>query len=360
MTLQTVFNGFVDESELAPEPAPAGPPPVVIGRSEADRWASCPHMAALIDRKLVSTGNELTDVGNEVHRILSTAVHTFTEGAHQTTVRDEMEAAAMSSRPDLQPKVLDALNVYRCTSLLCTNDYAPRHPDDVLRFDGGPLGREGQLSAELMPAEGDRGPVIITGELDFLAATASTEEVDLLDWKSGWKHWTAGLVEGSFQFQWYALLIWMNYPGVQRVRVRVVETRTGQTTAPVVFVRNPDQPRITARVRAAVEQFLQYRGADVEKVPAWPSPDKCATCDAAVRCKLAHAPAVDVARDPEGALRQLVVLQEAATRLNASLSVYRRQQCRDLDFGDVAYGTDKPKKTRAATCEVYSPTSKGE
>lgn len=349
---------FFDEDDV--DAAPSGPPAIILDRSTVERTAACPHQGALVDGKFVSSGNELTDVGTEVHAILSRAVSTRIDGAAFGTVRDEMEAAARAARTDVQPQVIDALNVYRWASLICYSPDGPeRHPDDILRYDGGAVARSGQLAAELIPATDGRGPVWITGELDLLTATASTEQVDLDDWKSGFRHWTAAGVLNSFQFRWYALLVWLNYPGVMRVRVRVVETRSGATTAPVVFTREKHQHAITAQVRAAVENHLLYRGLPPEQVPAWPAPDKCAVCDAALRCRVAHEPAVEVARDPEAAVRQLVVLEAASARLRASLSIAVREAGHDLDFGDVAFGTGKPRKSKAAPCDVYTPHQEG-
>ncbi len=336
-------DAFVDDAPKA----------IIIDRSTAERYATCPHQGAIIDSRMVSTGSVLTDVGSEVHRVISEAIKARAEGMNTIGVREVMATGAQKSRPDVQPQVIDALNVYRVTNLICMGDTAERHPADIIRFDGGEHEASGQVATQLFPAEGDRPPVIITCELDFLAATASTVEVDLLDWKSGWRHWTAGLVAQSFQFQWYAFVIWRNYPRVERVRVRVVETRSGNTTGEVVFTREKHEFPITARIETAVGNYLQYRGQTPAKVPAWPEPDKCATCDAALQCKLAHEPAADVARDPEGAVRQLIVLQTAADRLKASLSVAVRKQGKDFVFDDVAFGVGKPKAQRAAACDYY-------
>jgi hypothetical protein len=58
---------FVDDT---PE-APAVP---VIDRSTLERWATCPHQAAHVDRGLVSNSSTDADVGNAAHDILAAAV----------------------------------------------------------------------------------------------------------------------------------------------------------------------------------------------------------------------------------------------------------------------------------------------
>jgi hypothetical protein len=87
--------------------------------------------------------------------------------------------------------------------------------------------RSGQLAADLIPADDDRGAVRLTSELDLLMATASEEELDWCDWKSGWKWWTATDVRDAFQFQMHAWLIFHRFPTVSRINCRVFMTREG-------------------------------------------------------------------------------------------------------------------------------------
>src|SRR4051794_9287574 len=106
-TEQALLEGFIDDS---PAPEPAGPPPIIVDRSTLERYSQCPHQGLLIERKAVSSGNELTDVGDEVHAILSAACRNrHQHGLSPKELRESIEAAALSSRPDVQPEVIQAV-----------------------------------------------------------------------------------------------------------------------------------------------------------------------------------------------------------------------------------------------------------
>lgn len=344
---------FTDESE-------AGPAPIVLDRSTLQRWADCPHQAFHVDHKLVSSGGVDADVGNEVHGIIARAVAArHEEGWPASQLREYIEEQAIGCRPDLQPAVVAALRkTYPLVALFCHQPYGrERSSEDILRYDGGKGAHAGQLAWDIIPAaeDGSRGPIRLTGELDLLMAGASIEEVEAVDWKSGWKWYTAGEVLDSFQFQFYAALIFFNYPSVNRVIFRVWMTREGVSTSPVEFTRDKLY-WISGRIKAAVKIYLENRDADgPEDVPAWPAPDRCALCPAATRCVVAHSPERDFAADPEGYLRQLVVFETAADKMRKTLSSVVRDTGKDLIFGDLAFGTGKPTKPRAKECAVYEP-----
>jgi hypothetical protein len=349
---------FTDEQDAAP--------PIVLDRSTLERWgAICPHQAYHIDRKLVSSAGVDADVGNEVHAILAKAVAArHTEGWPASQLRQYIEEQAMASRPDLQPAVLAALRkTYSLVALFCFQANGPeRSAEDILRYDGGQGRHAGQLAWDIIPAadDGSRGPVRITCELDLLMAGVSIEELEAIDFKSGWKWYTAGDVESSFQFQFYAALIFWNYPTVNRVRFRVWMTRDGVATSPVEFTRE-NLYAIGERLRSAVAIYLKYRDADAaDDVPAWPAPTRCSICPAATQCIVAHSPERDVAANPARAVQQLVVFEAAAERLRETLSAVVRQTGRDIVCEDgTAFGTGKPVQPRAKPCAVYeTPVTK--
>lgn len=364
-TDQATFDGFVDD----PPPAPAGPPPIVIDRSTLERWATCPHQAALVAAGYASTGSADADAGNEVHAVLARAVAERADGATAAHLRDLIEQGQLASRPDVQPDVCAAVRRWPLVELLTRReDGAERAPEDLLRFDGGTGPRSGQLAADLIPADDGRPAVRLTCEVDVLVSTVSRERVRLIDWKSGRKWWTPTDVRESFQFQFYAELVFRTYPAVRTVEAVVFMTREGRGTDVVEFVE-ADRTRINARLRAAADIYLAHRDV-VEReraaenpnsvmgtVPAWPTPEKCAICPAVRVCTLAHRPANLDAVDPEGAVRQLVVLEEAAARIRGQLSARVRATGADLVYGEgkerVAFGVGKPKQQRAATCDLY-------
>lgn len=342
---------MIDIEELfIDEPAP--PRLVIIDRSTLERWADCPHAAHLIASGAVSNGGRMAEVGSAVHAIISGAVALRAEhAATPAQMREHIETEAQRSRPDIQPDVIAAMRrTYPLVMAICSQPDSgePRAPEDLLRYDGGKGARSGQLAA-------DFGGVRLTCEVDLLTSTPSPEEVDLWDWKSGWKHWTAMSVLASFQFNFYSYLVLRNYPKVNTVRVRVFMTRTGETTGVVVFRRERDMYPTGARIGQAVELYQRHAGEkSAEDVPAWPSPDKCRVCDAVLVCKVASEPEADVAREPEQAVRQLVVLDARLAHLRKALSAQVRARGEDYKFGDVCYGVGAPKgKPRATACKVY-------
>ena len=137
-------------------------------------------------------------------------------------------------------------------------------------------------------------------------------------------------------------------------------TREGEGTSKVDFTRERHMAQIGRRLMSAAEVYLAHHGAaGPDGVPAWAAPEKCCVCPAATRCRLAHEPDADLARDPEAYLRRYVAVETAAEKMRANLSIAVRKGGRDLVFvnekGAVAFGTGKPKQARAATCDLYTP-----
>jgi hypothetical protein len=349
-------------SEVEDLPFGVGLPPIILDRSTLERWGVvCPHQGWHCDRGGVSTGSTDTVVGDEVHKILAEACRMRQEESVQLRdLVDYMDAAAQVSRPDVQPLVISSLKraAWPVARMLCQHaNGSDRHPDDLIAYDGGREDRSGQLAADLIPADDDRGAVRLTSELDLLLATASEEELDWCDWKSGWKWWTATDVRDAFQFQMHAWLIFHRFPTVQRINCRVFMTREGFGTSPVTFHRDRDFWPIHKRLMTAAGVYLHYRVVEqvekAENVEAWPTPEKCAICPAAARCHLAHRPAADVAIDPAAALLQYAATQAAAEQMKANLTTYVRKRGSDIQSGCVAFGANKPKAKRATTLDLY-------
>lgn len=339
-------------------PAPSGPAPQIVDRSTAERWAECPAMAWHVENGRVSTSSLPADAGNEVHKILAAAVKArHMDAARPNELREMIDAAAAQSRSDVQPEVVTALRkCWPIVQLICTHEDNGeiRSPDDLIRYDGGDGAHAGQIAADL---EIDGVKVRLTCEVDLLLATRSAKAVDLYDWKAGRTHWTATDVFGSFQFQFYSYITLVNYPTVDTVSVSVFMPREGSATDPIDFKRR-DMFAWENRIKSAVRLLLKWQSASgPTHVPAWPAPEKCSICPAAAKCPLAHQPAAEVAIDPEAALKQLVALDAAADALRRQLTGVVRKLGRDLVFGDLAFGTEKPreKAKRAETCSVYEP-----
>jgi len=331
--------------------------PTILDRSTIERWATCPQQAHLIQCGCVSNVNRAMDVGSLVHACISRAIGNRRRlSISPPIMRECIETyAAECPRPDVQPDVVAAVRkTWSLVDAICRQpDGRERSPDDLLRYDGGHGERSGQLATDMQVGGGVA--VRITGEVDLLMSTASIEELDLRDWKSGWKHWTASDVAASFQFQFYAYLVLANYPGVNTVTVRVFMTRDGQSTRAVEF-RRRDMHTIGERINSAVLVYLaHHKAVAAVDVPAWPEPDKCGVCPCTLSCTMPSRPDADIAEDPEYFARRLIVLEAGAAKIRGALSKLVKANGADLDFGDLKFGQNKPKgKARAVPCDLYT------
>lgn len=330
------------------------PEEIILDRSTAQSWATCPQMAWHLSRRAFSGGRD-AEVGNETHRIIAEACKLRQEqGAQPREVREYIEAEAVKSRPDVQPAVIAALRRggWLITQILCFRaDGHERHPDDLICYDGGQGEYSGQVSGDIMVGSTS---VRLTTELDLMIATASPNEVEIVDYKSGWKWYTASEVLTAFQFQFQAWCVFFKYPTLERITTRVVMTREGQATSPVYFEKS-DMFAIGNRLRNAAELFLNYKDAErAEDVPWWPMPDKCSICDVACHCKAGTKPEEsEVALDPQAYLGDYVALDARAAKMKAALTQYVRQKGSDLETGSLAFGVNKPKSARAQAMDYY-------
>lgn len=342
------------ETELIPDQIPwdkLEPEPVILDRSTLERWADCPHQAALIAHHKIKIDNEHTEAGSQCHDAISDQI-AHVVGTDDRIVRTGefadrlIDAGKNCPRTDVQPRVAMILqySAWTIARIVCERD-----PSDIMRFDGGKGEYSGQLAADLA---GHR----ITGELDLLLATPSKEELDYYDWKSGFTRWTATDVKNAFQFQVYAWLILANYPEVQRVNVRVAMLAENEVTGAVAFERRYLH-QYESRIKTAIDLYGLHSEQDPADVPAWPAPSKCATCDAVRHCRLASHQTNDVASDPVEAIKSLIAMEAASERIRVALTASVRKTGSDVvaAIGDkrVAFGTNKPKAARATPCALY-------
>jgi hypothetical protein len=224
------------------------------------------------------------------------------------------------------------------------------HPDNILAYDGGESqGRGGQLAWD-MPDLGVR----VTSEIDLLIAGDSIETVEEIDYKSGWKEWTATEVKQSFQFQMHAALILRAYPGILAVNTSVWNTRSNTKTYKVAFPRKHLND-YEVRIRRAVMAWK----ASQSNPACWPGYEKCSMCPAAIICPEASADIRAVAEDPKAAVLQLVAIDAKRDALAKLLNAQVKQLGHDIVVGDSAYGQEKPKKSRA-TWALYPVNSKSD
>lgn len=345
-SLEAMFSGnpFGDE-----------PQPEILDRSTLERWANCPQQAYHVAKRKIGDCSFPTVIGTECHSLIANAIASVVES--DSIVRpyefsEALTAVCTSARPDVQARVTDIIR--RCAwtlgKLVCE-----RASSDIIRFDGGKGNLSGQLGWDISPQRR------VTGEVDLLLATPSREEVELWDWKSGWKHWTATDVRDSFQFQTYAWLIFKNYPEVQSIVVRVLMLADNESTPDYTFRR--DQVRqIEQRLGLAVDLFDLYADADADNVPAWPLPDKCAICPATKHCRFVHHRVDDVEKNTADAIRKLVVLRAETDRIESALTLIVRKDANVKTAGEIvadsngtkiAWGVNKPRKARAESCDLY-------
>jgi hypothetical protein len=316
----------------------------VLDRSTLENWSLCPFRASAQEAGKINFPAVL-HTGNEVHDALSRVTRNWIESDGEFSpvqLRDELLAELRGSRPDLQPQVLEACraSAWNWASYLAANC----HPGNILGFDGGEeIGKSGQLACDFE----DLG-VQVTSELDLLHAGPSEELLHETDYKSGHKFYTVASVAEAFQFQLHAVLVFANYPKVRGLEVTVLHTRTGQRSYRVVF----DRKKVgdyTARIRMAVQAWATHR----DNPPTWPTWEKCSTCEAAFLCPSAGQDIGDVARDPEGVLRQLVAAEAKRKAMVKTLAAHVDRTGKDIVADGVAFGRHKPKSDRKATAVMY-------
>jgi hypothetical protein len=316
----------------------------VLDRSTLERWAICPWQAKAIEDGRVNCWPELPETGEQIHQALSRAAieWVLSEGLLSAVeLRGIVEDELLGSRPDLQPGVIDGFkaSLYSWTQFLLRV-----HPDNILGMDGGgPVGKSGQLSLDIR----DMG-VRLTTELDLLYAGDSREQLEELDYKTGWKVHTAGDVKQSFQFCQHAATVFHNYPECESLRVRIWNTRANQPTWPVEFTRDK-LPHYLTRLRAAVKT----RRHEYDAPTPWPTTEKCAWCNVAALCPVANEPLRNVATDPVGALSQLVAIDAKADALKKLLTAHVDKTKAEIIGDGIAFGRKKP-STRKATATTYT------
>ena len=314
-------------------------------RSTLEQAANCPMSWRL--RGNNQTVGTAAESGEAYHQAVSRVITRYVtdETGHSFSPSElaaEIENECMQSRPDVQP---DVMKVCKSSKWMVARLIASTAPTNILRYDGGEGETSGQLSV-------DCGSFVATSELDLLRATESPEMVDIDDWKSGYKPWTAEMVRDSFQFQLHALLVFENYDdSLQYVRVRVQMPRTNSRT-PAVYFRRDDLPTIRARVQSAGDLLLRYQDVPIDNVPAWPTSQKCQICDCVFDCLVTTV----TADQPGEMVDQMVVLTEQISSLQARLWAIRDETGKDIiSKNGNGFGWDKPAgKPRKPTKPVYS------
>jgi hypothetical protein len=344
--------------------ADAAPEPILLDRSTLEDWAECPAMAWGKAHLLTMPDcSEPATAGSEGHDVISHAMTARIAGCSYGEMIEYLRIKAGESRPDVQPEVCTALAIGARTiaGRICyQEDGEERHPDDIRRYDGGHGERRGQLAMDFQHGE---MTYRLTGELDLLMSTIAPTVLDLDDWKMGRKWWTPTDVAASFQFQFYAELVFRNYPDAQQVNVRVHMPAMASSTEPVEF-RQKDRARIRARIATALATYHEYASKpSIEAIPAYPLPEKCAWCPLCVpgKCPMVRRDAREVPPTPEGMLEALIATEAAATRMRGLLTQHVRDTGLEVQFGQMRFGPNKPAAKRAKAMDMYeAEEAKGE
>lgn len=330
------LTSFVDMPDIEPQR---------MDRSTLERDCICPLSARLAEEGHALPVGDAANVGEAGHKAISESVAAYIEegGAMRPgELTDQLLVELLGSRPDVQPETISAVrpSIWKITELI-----KELNPLNILRYDGGKGAKSGQLAV-------DAFNVRLTGEVDFLYADQhSVEIINLADWKTGHKLWTALDVRRSFQFQFYALLVLKNYPNAQALRVRILNTRIGQWSWSCEFRRH-DMEAIGARINNALS-YWQTKSRE-----AWPSLEKCSICDCVLACEYAAAPLVEVAANPSRAVDQLIAMDARADTLKNLLTAHAdaRGDIASTD-GKAIFGRGAPVSERKRPAKIYEPTA---
>lgn len=287
-----------------------------VDRSTLQAFSVCPLQARLIaDRK--GTVGEAAEIGEQVHKAFGRTVQSYLDADGNMDRRElaaTLELELQSSRPDLQPKVVEAAKA----SIWPLAEYlVGLNPLNVLHFDGGQGEQSGQLACDIEAIS-----LRLTRESDFVHSTQSPEVLRVVDLKSGRKEWDYESVLREFAFSVDAYLLFQKYESVNVVQVAVWMTRFGRRTPFVEFTRRR-MADIYGQILAAADAFARWERAPIETVPGWPTEEKCGWCPCAAQCPLAEA---EFAVDPESQVDQLIVATARVAALRKRLTAVRKER----------------------------------
>ena len=265
--------------------------PVVLSRSDLERDDSCPFKAHAVEHDLVVDAGELADAGTEGHDIISEAMPMFIAGMEEREIREHIADYAMAARTDVQQIVLDALSrgAWLIANEICRRpDGSSKDPEDIMQFDGGKDRQSGQLARDFLSGDETTAGIRLTCEVDLLTTGYREVEAVMHDWKTGFKEWDSDDIRKSFQFQFYSYLVFAEYPGLERIQVRIVMPRW-RYTAVTEFDKRRDLAAIHTRLVNAVGNRKRRHAAEAkdETPDCWPDPKKCSICPALAICPVA-------------------------------------------------------------------------
>lgn len=329
---------------------PDAAPLPVVRRSDLERFVTCPAQARFVETGRVLTTGRAAAVGQAVHDAFANATDEYVQAAGAlgaADIADTLRGGLLTSRPDIQPEVLDAAGhcVWPWSKFINT-----LNPANIKKYDGGKGARSGQLAWDIA------GICRITAEIDLLYAGQSKRVLHAVDYKSGHTSFNVSTIYQSFQFQCHAWLILNNYEEVDEFEVRIWRTRTNDLSPPVTFSRE-DFSDFDYLMNSAAMLWAQYRDAKPETCATHETAEGCKICPARHLCPAVPPSAVDA--DPEGFVRALWALSCRVDGMEHELRGYVERTKRDVVTSDgLAFGYEKPKAEKKAEAVLYSTTPK--
>lgn len=318
---------------------------IVVDRSTLERCDNCPLQARLVHEGNGKVASAIAAVGTEVHAALSRALDLYVESGGNISrddLRDLVFTELMSARGDVQS---EAIRAFKSTVFLWARTFAGLPAQAILRYQGGQGDRTGQIARDI---EIGKQTYRVTAELDLLLATKSREVLEDHDYKSGWAQWTEQKAADAFQFQLHWWLVSHHYPEVQRMDVRVWDTRRCHVTQRVSFDRF-DLDAIGSRVRGAVGRYERMLAGDH---PARPFAEKCEICSVASVCPETDKDITEF--DPVQLTDWLALVESKSAAVRKRLSAYVDKNGDIVTPSGNAFGTQKPKSSRATPKALYA------
>lgn len=383
-TLPLFDEPFV-EAESPVEPAlKIADEPIIADRSTLENYSTCPLMARLREEKFRSV-DAVAISGEEAHKAISGAIKSYIDSHGALSRHDVIEAIQhniLASRSDM---VVDTHSAMKYSAHAIGSYISDIHPRNILAFDGGEdtfvmdevedeetgmlKGVNRSLSGQLWcDLQFGRQVVRLTAEMDFLHATRSPGLLQLSDWKSGWREWTESQVAESFQFRFYAFLVFETFNQkttdeagrdvyeVDTLDIVIWNTRTGRKLKPARFERKDMEP-IRSMILGAAGDFFQNRTKAISEAEARPTREGCRICSCAAACTVCDRDISEIRSNPGEAVDRLYALTRMVEEYEKTLKAEAIYAGEIVSPSGKAFGCKRVKRVTKPKFELYDSAS---